>query len=82
MFKVPLRWNAAMHCRQCCKSVIPLLWDYHVVLLWHAAPDARYILDFDTTLAFCTPIADYFRQAFLDESPGKAKVCTAISGHA
>lgn len=46
----------------------PLLWDYHVVLLWHVAPDARYILDFDTTLAFCTPIADYFRQAFLDES--------------
>lgn len=27
----------------------------------------RYVLDFDTTLSFCSPVEDYFRQSFLDE---------------
>ncbi|MEZ5537852.1 MAG: hypothetical protein R3F02_19790 [Thiolinea sp.] len=45
----------------------PMLWDYHVVLLWHADNDVHYILDFDTTLPYCTPVADYLRQSFLDE---------------
>ncbi|WP_020396873.1 hypothetical protein [Thiolinea disciformis] len=44
----------------------PLLWDYHVVLLWHASHQA-YILDFDTTLPFCTPLERYFEQSFLAE---------------
>ena len=44
----------------------PLLWDYHVVLLWHTSHQA-YILDFDTTLPFCTPLERYFEQSFLAE---------------
>ena len=44
----------------------PLLWDYHVILLWYAA-NRRYLLDFDTTLAFCTPLSDYMRHSFLAE---------------
>ena len=51
---------------------LPLLWDYHVMLLWHAANAQHYILDFDTTLPFCTPIAQYFQQSFLDENYLKA----------
>lgn len=44
-----------------------LLWDYHVVLMWQH--DAHYYLvDFDTTLAFCTPLADYFEHSFWDEA--------------
>jgi hypothetical protein len=50
----------------------PTLWDYHVVLLWHTQ-DARYILDFDTTLPFCTLAEDYCRQAFLDDACLKSK---------
>jgi hypothetical protein len=46
---------------------VPLLWDYHVILLWRASDHQSYILDFDTTLPFCTPVAQYFQQAFLDE---------------
>ena len=44
----------------------PLLWDYHVVLLWPNS-EQTYLIDFDTTLPFCTPVADYFQQSFLDE---------------
>ncbi len=51
----------------------PLLWDYHVVLLWHAPDAARYILDFDTTLPFCTAVADYFCQSLLDEGELKPR---------
>ena len=46
---------------------MPLLWDYHVVLLWLAGKGVRYILDFDTTLPFCTPANHYFQQSFIDE---------------
>ncbi|MEZ5453950.1 MAG: hypothetical protein R3E93_14210 [Thiothrix sp.] len=46
----------------------PILWDYHVVLLWNAGQGARYILDFDTTLPFCTPVKVYFRQSFINET--------------
>lgn len=45
----------------------PMLWDYHVVLLWSAGKGARYILDFDTTLPFCTPAASYLQRSFLHE---------------
>ena len=45
----------------------PLLWDYHVVLLW-PTQNQTYLVDFDTFLAFCTPIADYFQRSFLAET--------------
>lgn len=45
---------------------LPVLWDYHVVLLWHTG-DGDYIIDFDTILPFCTPLADYVQQSFFDE---------------
>lgn len=45
----------------------PLLWDYHVVLLWHTT-NLSYLVDFDTKLAFCTPLKDYVQQSFLDEN--------------
>lgn len=44
-----------------------LLWDYHVVLLWHGGQGAHSILDFDTTLPFCSLAEEYFRQLFMDE---------------
>jgi hypothetical protein len=44
----------------------PVFWDYHVVLLWHSENE-HYILDFDTTLPFCTPVARYVQQSFVDE---------------
>lgn len=44
----------------------PLLWDYHVVLLWQNA-ERNYLIDFDTCLAFCTPLEDYMQQSFLAE---------------
>lgn len=43
----------------------PLLWDYHVVLLTEAP---HRIVDFDTTLPFCSPVENYFQQSFADES--------------
>ncbi len=46
----------------------PVMWDYHVVLLWHAPNGKHYILDFDTTLPFCTPLAQYIQHAFFDEN--------------
>lgn len=45
----------------------PLLWDYHVVLLWRDERGDHYVLDFDTSMSFCTPAEWYFRQALLDE---------------
>lgn len=45
-----------------------VLWDYHVVLLWRAGGGARFILDFDTTLPFCTPAIRYFQQSFIDDA--------------
>lgn len=44
----------------------PLLWDYHVVLLWPTAKGS-FLIDFDTTLPFCTPLSEYFQHSFLDE---------------
>lgn len=44
----------------------PLFWDYHVVLLWHT-PEQDYVLDFDTTLEFCTPLAEYLAASFYPE---------------
>jgi len=44
----------------------PLLWYYHVVLLWSNS-EQTYLIDFDTTLPFCTPVTDYFQSSFLDE---------------
>lgn len=44
----------------------PLFWDYHVVLLWHAL-EQDYVLDFDTTLPFCTPLQDYLKASFYPE---------------
>ena len=46
----------------------PIFWDYHVVLLWLADKDDHYILDFDTTLPFCTPTEGYFKQSLLDKA--------------
>lgn len=55
-------------CQQAAEAPgMPVLWDYHVVLLWHTGKGARYILDFDTTLPFCTPVGHYLQQSFLDE---------------
>ncbi|MFC1589731.1 hypothetical protein ACFL3P_05635 [Pseudomonadota bacterium] len=42
---------------------IPIMWDYHVVLLVLDKPNQ--ILDFDTTLAFSTDIETYFSQSFI-----------------
>ena len=44
----------------------PILWDYHVILLLTDSP-AR-ILDFDTTLPFCSDLRIYLEQSFPDES--------------
>lgn len=44
----------------------PVLWDYHVVLLWHEGQGTYYILDFDTTLPFCTPAEEYFQRSLID----------------
>lgn len=44
----------------------PLLWDYHVVLLWQNT-NLNYLVDFDTRLEFCTPLEAYMQQSFLAE---------------
>lgn len=46
---------------------VPLFWDYHVIMLWHDQDQQSHILDFDTTLGFCTPVKPYFQQSFMDE---------------
>ena len=43
----------------------PILWDYHVVLLVEA--ETNQILDFDTTLPFCTDVQTYFSQSFISD---------------
>ncbi len=43
---------------------IPILWDYHVVLL--LLSESSQILDFDTILPFGVPVDTYFRHSFLD----------------
>lgn len=43
---------------------VPILWDYHVVLLVH--DEVNQILDFDTVLPFCSDIDTYFSHSFLD----------------
>lgn len=43
----------------------PILWDYHVILLLDGQP--AQVLDFDTTLPFCSELATYLRQSFLPE---------------
>jgi len=47
---------------------VPVFWDYHVVLLWRHGDGEHYILDFDTTLPFCTPAETYFSRSLLDEN--------------
>jgi hypothetical protein len=46
--------------------VLPIFWDYHVVLLVMAKNNQ--IFDFDTTLAFNTDIGSYFCHSFVNES--------------
>ena len=43
---------------------MPIIWDYHVVLL--VVSEINYIIDFDTTLPFCNEFSFYFSQSFLD----------------
>ena len=43
---------------------VPILWDYHVVLLVPGKENK--ILDFDTTLPFCSDIKTYLSFSFLD----------------
>ena len=45
---------------------IPVLWDYHVILL--AEAEQNHIIDFDTTLPFCTDVKTYFTQSFIDNA--------------
>jgi len=51
--------------------LVPIYWDYHVVLL--VLSEKNQILDFDTTLGFSVDIDTYFSQSFLlpdvDETP-------------
>lgn len=57
-----------MLCQRAARSAQEaLFWDYHVVLLWQKAK-LNYLLDFDTCLAFCSPLADYMQQSFLAET--------------
>ncbi|MDT8451401.1 MAG: hypothetical protein RQ936_01495 [Gammaproteobacteria bacterium] len=44
----------------------PVFWDYHVVLL--ARDERNQILDFDTRLQFCTDVAKYFSNSFMDNA--------------
>ena len=46
--------------------LIPILWDYHVILLVHS--ETNQILDFDTTLPFGVDVDTYFRHSFLDSA--------------
>ncbi len=43
---------------------IPILWDYHVILLLRS--ETNQILDFDTILPFGVPVDTYFMHSFLD----------------
>jgi len=43
---------------------IPILWDYHVILLLRS--ETNQILDFDTILPFGVAVDSYFRHSFLD----------------
>ena len=43
---------------------IPILWDYHVILLLRA--ETNQILDFDTILPFGVTVDTYFKHSFLD----------------
>ena len=50
---------------------IPILWDYHVILLVKSEINNsadNQIADFDTTLTFVTDIRTYFSQSFLDNT--------------
>lgn len=40
-----------------------VLWDYHVILCLNGQ-----ILDFNSTLHFCSPLPTYFEHSFIDES--------------
>ena len=51
-----------MLCQQGEQPGYPVFWDYHVVLLKNGN-----IHDFNTTLPFTTPIAQYFECSFIDE---------------
>ena len=45
---------------------LPVFWDYHVVLL--VEEKSNYIVDFDTTLSFCSDLDFYLSQSFLRHS--------------
>lgn len=45
----------------------PIWWDYHVILRWQYQGQP-YILDFDSTLGFCTPYQQYLQYSFLAEN--------------
>ena len=45
---------------------IPILWDYHVILI--AQADRYQVLDFDTTLPFPVDIKTYLSQSFIDNA--------------
>jgi len=56
----------------------PIFWDYHVVLLHLSKEQPKEqseknktkqnkIIDFDTSLGFCTDIATYFKESFVEE---------------
>ena len=46
--------------------LVPIYWDYHVVLLLEG--ETTHIVDFDTQLDFSTDLATYFKESFVDES--------------
>ncbi|MBF0280628.1 MAG: hypothetical protein HQM13_22730 [SAR324 cluster bacterium] len=49
-----------------CEKDFPILWDYHVLLLKTPSSGDAKIFDFDSRLAFPTPLPDYFQQTFPD----------------
>lgn len=50
------------------QAELPVLWDYHVILLIRENKGDCYILDFNTSLPFCTPLKVYFEQSFMAEA--------------
>ncbi len=44
----------------------PLFWDYHVVLLWHAASKSDWVFDFDSQLPFPVTANEYALYTFPD----------------
>lgn len=48
-----------------------MVWDYHVIAVRCGAHDSQ-VLDFDTTLPFATPLAEYVTRAVQPHNPGLA----------